>query len=228
MTYLIVNYGTYQGVSKDGDTPRDTVRSTPRDTVRDTVRSTKQKKGKEVKEVEEERQTDTPLSLPLRGNDTAPPEEKSSTKAAVDRVWSSYLEHHERHYAGKNGQAPPQPRLTAQRRQLITARLREGYDAEQQAKAIAGMFGTPHNIGQNDRGTEYLGIEIALRVNRQGNNLERFRDSAPRPKKPVDKDPHSPARHGVGNAAGKLYDSRAGKFVDEAEWTPLEEGSVGG
>jgi hypothetical protein len=46
--------------------------------------------------------------------------------------------------------------------------------------------------------------------------------------KPVDKDPHSPARHGVGNAAGKLYDSRAGKFVDEAEWTPLNKGATGG
>ena len=112
--------------------------------------------------------------------------EKTTTlSAAADRapakpkdedvVWNHFLARRAEHFGPQNGHAP---KLTKARRDLIRQRLRDGYEAPVQCLAIDGMFQCPHNLGENDRNTKYLDLEIALRVNRQVNNLERFAEIA--------------------------------------------------
>lgn len=45
----------------------------------------------------------------------------------------------------------------------IAARLAEGYTSEQLKAAINGCARTPHNMGQNDRGTKFNDIELICR-----------------------------------------------------------------
>jgi len=69
-------------------------------------------------------------------------------------------------------------KLTADRKKLITARLKEGYSVNDIKQAINGCSVTPHNMGINDRNTRYNGLEI---ICKNGANLERFIENAINP-----------------------------------------------
>jgi len=64
-----------------------------------------------------------------------------------------------------------QTKLTAKRRQRISARLKEGYGVDQIKQAIDGCLKSPHHMGQNDTGTVYDDIEL---ICRSGEKLEQF------------------------------------------------------
>lgn len=161
------------------------------------------------------------------GADPGPSKEEAPS--AVDSVWAHYVSARQGFYREKNGRASPAPKLTKTARDLIKRRLGDGYTVDDCRAAIDGMFATPHNRGENDRGKEFLGLEIALRVNRDGNNLERFRDyrlAAQSNGRPawLD-DPNAWERHGLRKSSNsaRRWCSRAGDWVDESEWKPREE-----
>ena len=45
----------------------------------------------------------------------------------------------------------------------IRARLKEGYSVEDLIGAIDGCHRTPHNLGENENGRKYLGLELIMR-----------------------------------------------------------------
>ena len=72
----------------------------------------------------------------------------------------------------------------------ISARLLEGFSVADLCLAIDGMHRTPHNLGENDRGTKYLDLELCMR---SGANVNRFMEkrSRRRPGRPRGKPPKS-------------------------------------
>ena len=72
-------------------------------------------------------------------------------------------------------------RFTTDRRKMVVARLKEGYEVETIKLAIDGCALTPHNMGFNDRNTKYLGLEL---ICKNGANIERFADNAIDPPDP--------------------------------------------
>lgn len=68
-----------------------------------------------------------------------------------------------------------QAKLTKERDKLIKARLDEGYTVDQIKMAIYGCSVTPHNMGQNENGKRYDGIEL---ICRSGSHVERFANNA--------------------------------------------------
>jgi len=86
----------------------------------------------------------------------------SKKKSDVDAVVDAYKKHH------------PRARPGAKERRLITDRLRDNYDTQTLIAAIEGCHITPHNIGQNERGQKYLGLELIMRTSSQ---VQRFAET---------------------------------------------------
>lgn len=87
----------------------------------------------------------------------------------IDKVEQTYLDQLAA-LRKKQGKPPPRKRrlLEPERKKVAVAVKAVGVDGAQ--AAVRGMFATPHNLGQNDRKTEYLSIDIAMRPS----NLDRF------------------------------------------------------
>jgi hypothetical protein len=64
----------------------------------------------------------------------------------------------------------PREKLNKTKRDLIRKRLRDGYSVDDLAMAILGIHNTPHNLGENERRTKYLGLHVSLR----SENVDRF------------------------------------------------------
>ena len=64
----------------------------------------------------------------------------------------------------------PRERLSKDKAKLIRERLKDGYTVEDLGNAILGCHHTPHNLGDNDRKTKYLGLHVSL----HSNNVSRF------------------------------------------------------
>ena len=62
-------------------------------------------------------------------------------------------------------------KLTAKRKSVITARLKDGYTIEQIRQAIDGCARSDYHMGKNDTGTKYDDIELICRT---GEKLEHF------------------------------------------------------
>ena len=69
-------------------------------------------------------------------------------------------------------------RLTPKRLKAVKARLAEGYSITELRRAIEGCALSPHNQGQNDRGTKYDDLEL---ICRSGEQVERFIEIANNP-----------------------------------------------
>lgn len=79
------------------------------------------------------------------------------------------------HYRTKHPRSHPNPKPTSREWRAIKARLDEGHAVEQLKRAIDGMHLTPHNLGQNERGQQYLGLELCMR---NADQVERFSRTA--------------------------------------------------
>jgi hypothetical protein len=64
----------------------------------------------------------------------------------------------------------PHEKLNKTKRDLIRKRLRDGYSVDDLAMAILGIHNTPHNLGENERRTKYLGLHVSMR----SENVDRF------------------------------------------------------
>ena len=79
----------------------------------------------------------------------------------------------------------PNAKLESKRRKAISAALKFGYTPEELKQAISGCAVTPHNIGDNDRGQRYDGLQLILK---DADQIDRFIAnyfSPPRPKTPA-------------------------------------------
>ena len=90
------------------------------------------------------------------------------------RVKTTYLDAHRRYYRAKNGRAPQAPNLDAPEIDRLISKAVVRHSEDSATDACRGIFVTPHNTGRNERGEEYLGIRIALRIDARQDNVERF------------------------------------------------------
>lgn len=96
---------------------------------------------------------------------------------SVAVVWNHYRTHHPR-----SPKVIPRPaKGKAPDWDAVNARLDEGWSVEDLCFAIDGCHLTPHNQGQNTRGTKYLGFELILR---NTGNVQRFLEAAHIPPEP--------------------------------------------
>lgn len=119
-------------------------------------------------------------------------------------VWSS--EHHARHPRGRP------PVLDVARRKAIEKALRT-YDVDRLKLAVTGIWRTPYNLGQNERGTEYTDVSLALR---DAAHIERFAAAAVSP----------PASRPNGVLSSLQKARPSGPGWDEAKSEPVPEGTT--
>ena len=62
----------------------------------------------------------------------------------------------------------PKEKLSKKKKDLIKQRLKDGYTIPDLVRAIIGCHNTPHNQGENERGTKYLGLHVSIRSWRGG------------------------------------------------------------
>jgi hypothetical protein len=79
------------------------------------------------------------------------------------------------------------PKLDHHRRALITKAFNFGYDIEQLCQAIQGCSYTPYNMGDNDRGQRYNGLQVILRSSDQIDRFIQHYHSLPRPIREADR-----------------------------------------
>lgn len=77
----------------------------------------------------------------------------------VKTIWQHYLAQLD----AIPGREPDRMQLTAKRRSMIQARLKEGATVKQICDAITAMTTNPFNLGQNKRGKTYVNLSTCLR-----------------------------------------------------------------
>lgn len=82
------------------------------------------------------------------------------------------------YYRRRHPRAHPRPNAKDKAWKAICARMKDGYTVEDLCKAIDGMHLTPHNLGENDRKTKYLALELCMRDSGQ---VARFIEAADDP-----------------------------------------------
>lgn len=86
----------------------------------------------------------------------------------------------------------PRAVLDDKRRKLIEARLKDGYSAEDLCQAVTGCSLSPFNMGQNDSGSRYDGLELILR---DSSKVDRFLAISRNPPRPLGKQGQIEARN---------------------------------
>lgn len=108
------------------------------------------------------------LSLQTRPDQTVPSraEPKKHLSSELDpRVLEVFGYWKERLKKGDTCQCTPK------REKAVRGRLAEGYTVDQLKRAVDGCLATPHNMGQNDRGTPFNDLEL---ICRDQSNVDRF------------------------------------------------------
>lgn len=80
--------------------------------------------------------------------------------------------------AWKTTMGHPKAQLDAKRERAVKARLKDGYSVDDLKQAIKGCSLTPHNMGQNERGERYDGLEL---ICRDTEHVDRFMANATSP-----------------------------------------------
>lgn len=79
----------------------------------------------------------------------------------------------------------PRSKLDPKRKKIINQAFDWGYESDDLKAAIYGCSLTPHNMGQNDRGERYDGLELILR---NADQIDRFTNNALNPPEKLSKD----------------------------------------
>ncbi len=98
---------------------------------------------------------------------------------AVEKICAHY-----RTYAHLHGHPEAGKRLRASSPvyRKIVARLTEGYTPEELCEAIDGIHTIPHNLGENERQTPYLELDLIFR---DQPHVDKYIAAARRPRRPV-------------------------------------------
>lgn len=140
-------------------------------------------------EIDKELEIYTPPNPPTGGSGELfekPPDKLEGPKAAkvptteINQVEETFIAELQTLRKSQGRQAPRKRKLAEDERKTVAKAIKAvGVDGA--CAAVRGMFKTPHNLGQNDRETEYLSIAIALRPS----NLDRFIGKGAQEKKPI-------------------------------------------
>lgn len=130
--------------------------------------------GMERKVKEEKRKKPMSSCEQLDRGPDEPPPMSGSQRDEVLAVFSHYRAHHPK--------AVPDPQPKSKEWRTIEARLREGFSVGDLCQAIDGCHKTPHNLGQNDKGQKYLGLELIMR---NGDQVTRFIENCTKFGKPA-------------------------------------------
>jgi hypothetical protein len=113
---------------------------------------------------------------PVKTKPDAKPDRRTEQTREVVSHYLGKLEAYRKTQGRWNGQLPG-INHEHQSWKAVAKALKAGNTVEGLCQAIDGMFSTPHNIGKNDRGEEYLGLHLAVR----DTNVERFQANAQAP-----------------------------------------------
>ncbi len=154
--------------------------------------------------------TDTDIKEKLKQKENPPPvaqaRPRSDEKTEVLEIfhcWQETLGH-------------PSAKLDGKRRRNIAAALKLGYTAQQLCEAIRGCSLTPHNMGDNDRGQRYDGLNVILRDAEQ---IERFIGNSHDPPIPKSRAVVGFSQGLGGKNAGNII---SGSIMDEVHAARLE------
>lgn len=103
----------------------------------------------------------------------------------------------------------PGARLDEKRTRAIRHALQLGYTEERIRQAITGCSLTPHNMGDNDRGQRYDGLELILR---NADQIDRFIGNATNPPKPKPRSA-SGRRHDPDDQTRDRYGVKYGSII---------------
>jgi len=95
-----------------------------------------------------------------------PMSSQGRTRRSYSEDVNKVLDHYKLYHPKGPGSRPGDKEKKA-----IIARLKEGFPVEELTEAIDGMHKTPHNLGQNERNTQYLDLELCMR---NSANVNRF------------------------------------------------------
>lgn len=153
----------------------------------------------------------------------------------IERVWAAFQEAGAAYRAKtrpvRRGNPGRQAALTAKRRAAIRVALID-YSVEQVEAAVRGIFLSPFHTGENDRSTEYLTIEVALRQSGTVNNVERFSElySAAREQeteRAIGEHLQRKRRHGnLATVPGRRWCAFRESWVRDEEWKPWSESAA--
>lgn len=149
--YFLVNYLTYRNI-KNVEGRRAYMRAYMQrrresDANKRPVNSRKQRLAQEEEEVEVEVEAEVPTTC------TAGAVRVEATKASpADEVFEHYRTYHPRARV-----------LGGDERKKIIARLKEGFTVDDLKAAIDGQHRSPHHLGKNPDGRQYLSLELAVR-----------------------------------------------------------------
>ena len=118
------------------------------------------------------------VSVPVTvsGNSTKKVERQINDKETTNKIHGcttspcTVCEHYKTHH--------PTARPGDKERKLIRDRLKEGYTVDDLKRAIDGCHRTPHNLGDNERGTKYLSLSLIMR---SSSHVIRFLENADNP-----------------------------------------------
>lgn len=98
-------------------------------------------------------------SLPLlasgSGEEQQPCQIEQKDSEKIRAVFAHYRTHHPRSF--------PSPVSTSKEWRHVQARLREGHGVDDLCRAIDGFHKSPWHLGENDRGREYLSLDLIMR-----------------------------------------------------------------
>lgn len=99
--------------------------------------------------------------------------ERTGPKNAVEAAFDAYLAGR-RDFSKRKGMRPgPPPTLSEKRRNILRRRIKD-YGLAKVCAALRGIFLSDFHTGDNDRGKQYLELELALRESETHNNVEKF------------------------------------------------------
>jgi len=107
-------------------------------------------------------------SAPITVLANNPPTQTTAIKA-IFQHWQAVMQH-------------PHARLDVKRQKAIGRALKTGYSSAQLCQAITGCSQTPHNMGDNDRGQRYDGLQLILR---DADQIDRFIRNGQDPPQPL-------------------------------------------
>ena len=121
---------------------------------------------------------------------SAPPKGGTPKSELREQVKSAFLEARQDYYWQKNGKKARAPNLDGPELSKLIDKALNRHGVEQCMAAARGIFLSPWHRGENPNGTEYLTLNLALRIDRKGNRVEQFSElwEQSRPRAPAPRD----------------------------------------
>jgi hypothetical protein len=102
---------------------------------------------------------------------------KPTRPDSVNNVRAVFKHYREKHNHWRRYRHPKKSKAWP----LIQARLVEGFSVEELCKAIDGYHKSPYHMGQNDRGTVYLDLELIMRDETKVQHGIEWAENPPKP-----------------------------------------------